>query len=126
MELLLTLLIMIPGTWHWDEVLGHCDLNPTTTCLSSSECVGPGDFCDGLPSGYKFCWSHYPGQWNLGLCVDRDLNLFYLPSIEMDMVWAIEQRPGSVIYYQVIAYNSVGYDAVGAMFAPTPPEWVCP
>ena len=97
---LLALLVSVPGTWFWDP-------SPTAT-------------------GYEFCWSYNNEAWSLAQCVDVGPLLSFLPSIELDAVWAIEANPGSILFYQVIAYNGAGYDSVGQTFAQIPPDWTCP
>lgn len=97
---MLLLLIMIPGTWIWDEV-------PTAT-------------------GYEFCWSYNDQQFFLALCVDVGPNTSFLPSIELLQLWAIESNPGAILFFQVIAYNDAGYDEVGQTFTAIPNDWTCP
>jgi hypothetical protein len=97
---MMSLLVSIPGTWHWDASTGA--------------------------EGYEFCWSYNDREFSRALCVDVGNQLSYLPSIEMDLLWAVESMPGAILFYQVCAYNSAGYDVDCASFQPIPPDWQCP
>lgn len=97
----LLMLVSIPGTWHWDASTGA--------------------------TGYEFCWAYTTESFNRAMCVDVGPNLSFLPSVELEQVWAVQ--PGVVLYFQVCAYNFnagiVQYDSECAPFAPVPPDWEC-
>ncbi len=96
---MLAALLLIAGTWTWNA-------SPTA-------------------DGYQFCWSYDNQEWSLALCVDVGPSLAYLPSIELDLLWAIESTPGAILFFQVLAYNAAGFDEVGQTFTPVPPDWLC-
>jgi hypothetical protein len=102
-ELLIVLVVSIPGTWHWEASEGA--------------------------DGYEFCWSHDPEQWSRSLCTDIGPNLAFLPSIELDLaVWSLPE--GRVLFFQVCAYkfapgSSKVYDEECAPFAAVPVDWAC-
>jgi len=107
MHLLLALLVSVPGTWSWDQT--------------------------GIPAataGYEFCWSYDVAQFSRALCADVGRVNAYLPSIELEALWGVEQTPGALLFIQICAYNYVGtaiqYDERCAAFAPIPPDWQCP
>jgi hypothetical protein len=102
-ELLVFLVVSVPGTWHWDASVGA--------------------------DGYEFCWSHDPLQWSRALCTDVGPNTAFLPSIELDLaVWSLPE--GRALFFQVCAYKHPPdsprvYDEDCAPFAAAPADWAC-
>lgn len=97
---MLAALLLVAGTWTWNASAGA--------------------------DGYRFCWSYNQEQFSLALCVDVGPNTAFLPSVELEQVWAIEENPGAILFFQVIAYNEDGFDDAGQTFTPVPPDWTCP